>query len=137
MTHLEGGCFCGEVRYRASEPPTLVTLCHCAMCRRSVGAQSVTWATFERASLVIGGDSLLWHESSARALRGFCTRCGTSLFFASRSEPSSLDVTVGSLDDPNACPPHCHIFVPNKVDWVPIAPRLPCHVGDSGSELVP
>lgn len=137
MSDLEGGCFCGEVRYRASAAPTIVTLCHCAMCRRSVGAQSVAWATFDRAALAIRGDTLLWHESSARALRGFCARCGTSLFFSARSEPASLDVTVGSLDEPDACPPQCHIFTTSKVRWVPLEPPLPCHVADSESELVP
>jgi hypothetical protein len=137
MATLEGGCSCAQVRYAADELPTIVTLCHCAMCRRSVGAPSVTWATVTRASLSIRGDTLVWYESSPRAQRGFCSRCGTSLFFAARSEPELLDVTVGSLDDPDACRPDCHIFVPSKLSWVALEPRLPCHVGDSESALLP
>lgn len=127
---------CGALRYSLAAQPSVVTLCHCSMCRRSVGAQSVTWATFARAAFQMTGESLLWHRSSARARRGFCARCGTSLFFESDAHPDELDVSVGSLDQPDACPPTCHIFVPDKVAWVGLEPALPQHVADSASERV-
>jgi hypothetical protein len=136
MSMLEGGCYCGAVRYGSQDAPSVVTYCHCAMCRRSVGAQAVAWATFARTGINIRGDSLRWHESSPRALRGFCVQCGTSLFFVARADPEQIDVTVGSLDEPDRCPPTCHIYVPSKVAWLPLAPALPCHVADSVSPLV-
>lgn len=136
MAILEGGCYCGAVRYESEAAPAVVTYCHCAMCRRSVGAQAVAWATLARSAITIRGDALRWHESSPRALRGFCMQCGTSLFFVARADPEMIDVTVGSLDEPDRCPPDCHIFVPSKVAWLPLAPALPSHVADSSSPLV-
>ena len=136
MRRLEGGCSCGSIRYVAEAAPSVVTLCHCDMCRRSAGAQSVTWATVPRASLTMSGAEPGWYDSSPRARRGFCARCGTSLFFVAKASPDEIDVTVGSLDDPNACPATCHIHVPSKLDWVSLEPGLPCHVADSSSPLV-
>jgi hypothetical protein len=135
MSELRGGCLCGAVRYQARDVPSIVTLCHCSMCRRSVGAQSVAWATVRRECVSIEGDALRWHASSERARRGFCERCGTSLFFEAQAQPEQLDLTVGSLDEPSACPPSCHIFVLDRVAWVPLAPPLPAHVADSDSPL--
>ncbi|HEX6246195.1 MAG TPA: GFA family protein [Polyangiales bacterium] len=138
MHDLTGGCLCGAVRYTLRETPRLVTLCHCAMCRRSVGAQSVTWATLPRAAVeLLGEERLTWHRSSSRAQRAFCGACGSSLLFAAEAFPDELDVTVGTLDAPHACPPTCHIFVPDKVAWVSLEPELPRHVGDSSSPRLP
>jgi hypothetical protein len=65
--------------------------------------------------------------------RAFCAQCGTSLLFASDAHPEELDLSVGSLDAPDSCPPTCHIFVPDKVAWVALEPGLPRHTGDSSS----
>ena len=138
MQNLTGSCLCGAVRYILHTTPRLVTLCHCATCRRSVGAQSVTWATLARTDVELRGqEQLRWYRSSSRAQRAFCAACGTSLLFAADAFPDELDVSVGTLDDPGACPPTCHIFVPDKVAWVALEAGLPQHVGDSSSALMP
>lgn len=138
MQTLTGGCLCGCVRYTLRALPAVVTLCHCSTCRRSVGAQSVTWATVPRDAVEIdGAERLTWHRSSSRARRAFCGSCGTSLLFAADAFPHELDVSVGSLDEPDACPATCHIFVPEKVSWVALEPGLPRHTGDSSSPRLP
>jgi hypothetical protein len=40
---LTGGCYCGAVRYETDGEPFHETICHCADCRRIVGAASVAW----------------------------------------------------------------------------------------------
>ncbi len=35
---MEGGCFCGAIRYQVDGPPRRVTHCHCLHCRRTSGA---------------------------------------------------------------------------------------------------
>jgi hypothetical protein len=42
----EGGCFCGQVRYRATAAPLYQTICHCASCQRASGALAVAWVIF-------------------------------------------------------------------------------------------
>ena len=49
VMQLEGGCLCGDIRYKVSgelskdERPSL---CHCRICQRAAGAPVVGWATF-------------------------------------------------------------------------------------------
>ncbi|MET0341988.1 MAG: GFA family protein [Polyangiales bacterium] len=135
-THL-GGCLCGAVRYEITGAIDRVLLCHCAMCRRGAGAPSVAWASAPTDGVHISGSTLGWYDSSPRGRRGFCARCGSSLFFADPTDPSELDVSVATLDDPDALPPTGHIFVPSKLAWVSLEPGLARHVEDSRSSLMP
>jgi hypothetical protein len=130
---IRGGCLCGAIRYRVDGPIDHVVICHCAMCRKSVGAQSVTWAATPREAVAIEGDTLRWHASSARGQRGFCSQCGASLFFFDPLEPAFIELTVGTLDEPDRCQPSGHIFVPDKVSWVQLEPGLRQHVKDTRS----
>jgi len=43
---IEGGCCCGQVRFRTDGPVKFQSICFCGNCRRAVGAQSVAWVTF-------------------------------------------------------------------------------------------
>src|SRR5687768_18498488 len=38
---MEGGCACGELRYRLSWPPLFVHCCHCLNCQRQTGSAFV------------------------------------------------------------------------------------------------
>jgi len=38
---MEGGCFCGAVRYSVSGPPFAAEYCHCRMCQKSTGAMTI------------------------------------------------------------------------------------------------
>ena len=96
----------------------------------------MTWATATTEAVQITGSTLRWYDSSPRGRRGFCERCGASLFFTDPTEPAELDVSVATLDDPDALPPSGHIFVPSKIAWVALEPGLPRHVGDSRSTLL-
>ena len=37
----EGGCACGEVRYRLASEPLVVHCCHCLNCQRQTGSAFV------------------------------------------------------------------------------------------------
>ena len=113
----------------------MVGLCHCSMCRRSAGAPAVAWFTVPIGGLQLRGETLSYHRSSERSRRGFCARCGTSLLFEDDGG-SEVDVTVASLDDPDQLPIERHIFVRDKLAWVSLEPRLPCHVEDSRSPVL-
>ena len=34
----EGGCVCGNVRYRSIGAPMLATVCHCTFCQKRTGS---------------------------------------------------------------------------------------------------
>ncbi len=120
---LAGGCLCGAVRYEAAAAPFHETLCHCADCRRAVGASPVAWFTVPAASLrwVAGAPSA--YASSPGVLRRFCGTCGTSLTF--EAVPGEVDVTGCSLDDPDVAAPRDHTWTASRVAWDMVCDGLP------------
>ena len=59
------------------------------------------------------------HHSTPQAERSFCPHCGTSLTFRYLgSDPAEMDVTLASLDDPEALHPQWHIWTMSSPGWV-------------------
>lgn len=113
---LDGGCFCGAIRFRARGVPTDVNHCHCRMCQRSSGAGFLTWATMPVDALTISG-APAWYRSSEGARRGFCSSCGTQLFFA-MDAGETIDVTVAAFDEPDLMTPTRNTWVGSRRRWV-------------------
>ena len=121
----EGGCLCGEVRYRLAGDPRTSAVCHCASCRRASGAQSVAWVVFPSEAFHFVSGAPAEYRSSAGVSRTFCGRCGTSLTYQHDGNPDSIDVTVASLDLPGEFPPERHVWVEDKVGWESVNDGLP------------
>ena len=122
---LEGGCLCGEVRYRISAAPHHADYCHCRMCQRATGAPVVPWLTVASAALAWTRAAPAVYRSSAKAERLFCARCGSQLVFREIALPDHLDVTLASLDDPEAVRPSHHIWTASRIGWFETADDLP------------
>jgi hypothetical protein len=124
---LEGGCFCGHVRYEAGGESFHSTICHCSMCRRVVGAAIVAWFTVPRSQYRLVTNAPTRFASSRGVTRTFCPRCGTSLTFETDEFPDEIDITTASLDDPEAMPPHDHTHTATRLNWVRLADGLPVY----------
>ena len=94
-----GSCLCGAVRFTvdvALEPPDA---CHCSICRKSSGHYTVGTDVPRSAVTIRGGDHVTWYRSSERVRRGFCSTCGSPLFF----DPDDRDwigIHMGAFDGP-------------------------------------
>lgn len=75
-------CLCGAVRFTVVPQKREMGVCHCAMCRRWSGG--VFMAVECRNLQVEQGDEIKVFASSEWAERGFCQRCGSSLFWRMR-----------------------------------------------------
>jgi len=115
-----GGCFCGSIRYRATGQLGGVSHCHCSMCRRVCGAPFVTWVSFKRANFSFTCGTPTRFKSSDKVERSFCNLCGTAIAFEETTRSQWVDVTVGSLDQPNAVFPEDHIWTSSKLSWLHI-----------------
>ena len=113
------------MRYEAGGTPCHETLCHCSACRRASGAPCVAWFTVPRAAWRLTSGRTASFRSSTHATRSFCPRCGTPVTFASDRFPDEIDVTTGSLDDPEALPPRDHTHAAAKLCWIEPADGLP------------
>ncbi|KTT70857.1 aldehyde-activating protein [Sphingomonas endophytica] len=111
---MTGGCQCGSVRYSVEVADADAMFCHCRMCQRATGGvfaalkqvprAAVTWITREPDRF----------RSSEIALRGFCARCGTPLTYEGIGD-DSLDLTVGSFDDPGSLHPVIVVGVESRL----------------------
>lgn len=123
---FEGGCLCGAVRWRAMADPTWVGHCHCTMCRRASGAAAVSWAAFPEPSFTITKGTPARYVSSSRAARQFCATCGGQLTFQFNKDiGKTIDVTIGSFDDPAALRPKEHVFTKSRIAWLKLDEHLP------------
>jgi hypothetical protein len=124
---IEGGCLCGAVRYRASGKAYGITHCHCRSCRRASGAPFVTWAGFDADKFSFTQGQPTSHASSSNVFRTFCNRCGTPLTYRRLDLPGSIDVTLGSMDDPEALKPEDHTWTESRLSWVALCDHLPTY----------
>ncbi|MFT6399117.1 MAG: hypothetical protein ACJAYU_003881, partial [Bradymonadia bacterium] len=78
---LTGTCLCGEVTIEIdSEVEHAPEACHCAQCRKHSGHFLAT-INIRREALTVRGDSVVWYQSSDKVRRGFCSICGSTLFW--------------------------------------------------------
>ena len=136
MPDHEGGCLCGRVRFRVTAAALDSGYCHCRMCQRNCGAPVVAWATFPAASFSWTAEEPGNYQSSARAKRSFCPRCGSYLVFVNADFPGEVSVNSASFDAPEAFPPRKHIFVESRISWFKTADKLPTHRGYGESRPV-
>jgi hypothetical protein len=122
---LTGGCQCGAVRYAVDGAPVLTALCHCTMCRRANAAPVVAWAMFREEQVRFVAGKPTFHASSREAKRGFCGTCGTQISFTASFIPGLIDITIGSLDRPDAVPPALHYWDSKRLPWLHVADGLP------------
>jgi hypothetical protein len=129
MSAYEGGCLCGQVRFRVTAQPLDAGYCHCRMCQRNSGAPAVAWVTFPANSFCWITGTPATYASSARAKRDFCANCGSYMVFRAKDCPEEVSINTASLDDPGAIPPRMHIFVESRIPWFCTSDELPRHHG--------
>ncbi|HWT26034.1 MAG TPA: GFA family protein [Solirubrobacteraceae bacterium] len=122
-----GGCLCGAVRYAVHGPLRDVVLCHCSRCRRSHG-HVAAYAACARGDLVVeDAEPLRWYEADGRA-RGFCGRCGASLFWRAEGRPT-VSVAAGTLDQPTGLRTVAQIFTRDRGDYYALGGEGECFAG--------
>jgi len=121
----EGGCQCGAIRYRIAGEPVMAAICHCSMCRRANAAPAVGWAMFQEPQVTFVNGAPTIYESSAGARRSFCARCGTQIGFHADYIPGLIDITIGSLDHPEAITPSFHYWDAKRLPWLEFSDQWP------------
>ena len=121
---MTGSCFCGAVRYRVEGPPIQVEHCHCLHCRRTSGAAFVTWAVFAVSRYDIVEGTPREYEPRSGVVRTCCSSCGSQLSWQQR-DAETIDVTVGTLDEPETLSPGWHVWDSRRLPWVKLDDDLP------------
>lgn len=128
---FEGGCLCGAIRYKATAAPVRGVICHCSMCRKHSGAPILAFVHFPR-------DAFTWvkgepsrYRSSQYAERGFCSKCGSTLSMHEEVLEDRVQVTLGSLDEPDRAKIDDHVWTGERISWFDVKDDLPRYRKDS------
>ena len=126
---IEGGCACGEVRYRMTAKPMIVHCCHCKWCQRESGASFALNALVEADRIVIlkGAPEPIDTPSHSGAGQTItrCPRCHVALWSHYDGADGIHFMRVGTLDEPSRLPPDIHIYTASKQPWVVLPPNTP------------
>ncbi len=122
-----GSCLCGAVRFEVAGTLPPPDACHCAHCRRWTGHFLASTDVPRRALTIHGVEHVTWFCSSPKARRGFCSTCGSSLFFdpLDAIENDWIGVSMCAFERPTDTRLAVHIFVAEKGDYYDIADALP------------
>ena len=121
---VTGGCLCGKVRYRAAEADPKVAECHCGQCRRQSGHRYAAFRAKTSGLEIEGGDHITWYSASTYARRGFCSACGSHLFWVDDGR-DYYGVLAASADEPNQLVMASHIFVEGRGHYYDMEDGLP------------
>lgn len=127
---LEGGCYCGEVRYVAEGTPSLKAQCHCRECQYISGGSPNLF-------LLMSPDGFSYSKGMPRKFarrdlkeavtREFCAECGTHLI-TRRPGLAAVILKVGTLDDPGLFgEPQMAIYTIDKQPFHQIPDGLPSY----------
>lgn len=120
-----GGCLCGAVRFEIAVPEATYNICHCGMCRRW-GAGPFMGVHCAGAPSFAKDEGLAWYRGSKWAERGFCQRCGTSLFWRLAEDPGAMTVVSSeALDDAGDLALGRHIYIDAKPPYYDFADDRP------------
>ena len=125
---LEGGCYCGGLRYAATGDPLFKGQCHCRECQYvSGGHPNVVMGMPESGfTWVKGAPKQFRRRDLANPVtREFCGECGTHLLTRAPALPGAVLLKVGTLDDPSVFGmPQMAIFTAEKQSFHQIPPGV-------------
>jgi len=126
-------CECKGIDLQINGPTRPVINCHCGQCLRTHGHYAA-YTNVAKADLTFLSDTTLtWYRSSDFAQRGFCNRCGASVFW-SKDNDDFISVSAGMFINPTGLETSEHIFVDSKSDYYQISDSLPCTDGSGNSQ---
>jgi len=126
MESREGGCLCGEIRYKLNSEIRSVVNCHCNFCRAHSGGAFATYAVLAHSDLELTeGESKLSAFKAKEGRKHFCSTCGTPVFNINARYPGLCMVYLGTLDENRELSPAINIWCESMLEWVGSIKSIP------------
>ncbi len=121
MTKLElpadGGCLCGQVRFRVSAQPLVTMACHCTGCQRmTASAYSLSAAIPAEGFAVTQGEPVIGALHGANR-HYYCPWCMSWMFTRGEGMDWFVNVRATMFDDPSGLAPFVEIWTREKLAW--------------------
>lgn len=91
------------------------------MCRKWTGGAFLGVDYSAGGVEITESETLSWYDSSEWAQRGFCNRCGSSLFYRVKEDDSFMAICAGALEIPEGLSLQKEIFIDEKPDYYSFA----------------
>ena len=119
-----GSCLCGSVAFTIDGDLSPPSVCHCGQGRKQSGQVWASTTAHQDNRGFSARDTLNWFHASDTARRGFCSKCGSFLFWQHNQE-DTISISMGAFDAPTGLKLSKHIFVADKGDYYDITDDLP------------
>ena len=126
---IEGGCYCGEIRYETKGESQASIQCHCRECQYITGGNPNVIMIFPiNGFKFVRGEPQEFkrNDLDKPVTRLFCGECGTAIGTRSPMRPESIILKVGTFDDPSVFDPTIAIFTSDKQKFHHIGDNLKC-----------
>ena len=120
---LNASCLCKGINMTIKGQFRPVINCHCIQCTKTHGNYAAYTSVLEENITYKSKSTLKWFVSSAKAKRGFCKKCGASVFFKSLGS-KAVSVSAGLFKNPTKLTTRSHIYIHNKRDYYKISDNL-------------
>jgi hypothetical protein len=114
-----GSCLCGGVAFEVERFTRDVLACHCTQCRKQTGHFAAFTKARDQDITFIRSEPLKWYKASDFASRGFCSACGSVMFWR-EDQADSTSIAAGCLDGATEMKIEGHIYCANAGDYYEI-----------------
>ena len=126
-TTARGGCACEGVRYLVRGPLRNIINCHCEPCRRITGHFMAASAAATSDLTFDANETLRWFERTPTVQYGFCSTCGSTLFWRADDSPGQTSIAAGTLDQPTNLVTEQALYVAEAADYHSIDESIVSH----------
>ena len=127
---IDGGCYCGEITFRAEVDPEQVIIYHCTDCQTLSGSAFRTVApAIEGTFKFVTGTPKIFvktAENGSRRALAFCSECGTPIYSAPDDADSTFfGIRVGAIRQRDQLPHKSQYWNRSAQSWVQDLSMLP------------
>ena len=116
-------CLCVGVTMQINGKLRHVINCHCKQCMKTHGNYATYTSCKQESIKFLSKRTLGWFSSSKIAKRGFCKKCGASIFFK-RNNSKYISVSAGMFNNPTGLKAKMDIFIKGKLDYYALTNKL-------------
>jgi len=115
---MEGGCRCGEVRFRVGARPMFTGICHCTGCQKMTGgAYSVSVAVPRDGFALTKGETVIGGLHAERLHHRHCDNCKSWIYTDFEPDMGFVNVRATMLDDPSWVTPFVQSYTSEALPW--------------------
>ena len=116
-------CLCGGVKFKTKGKLRHVINCHCSQCMKTHGNYASYTSCKDKNIKFLNKKNLRWYRSSQKAKRGFCNKCGASIFYK-RNNSNQTSISAGMFLNPTKLNTKMNIFTKGKLDYYLLGTKI-------------